>query len=276
MTPDRFQSRPPQQVEQVHKKQTLFEKIDAALRDKDTAFAKLLEAISPEKGEEYLNSNVKRFLDLSIAIPAAVISTPIITILGIAKKLEDGGTAFFVQERYRKFQSSEQDSDDTFQIWKIRSMVEGAEKDAENIAVRGSQEKHDPRATSIGKVMRKYKLDELPQLYQVVSGQLSLVGVRPIPSEPLARIQKRHAPNHVERCIFEGWKQEYGKGKKGLTGITQVRESGKRIDEEAFHYDTFYTKNASLGLDLYLLWATLGRILDTYPQRKSRAKEVKE
>ncbi len=196
--------------------------------------------------------------------------------LGIAKKLEDGGTAFFIQERYQEIPRTNDDTVKTFKIWKIRSMVEGAEKDAEKVAVRGSQEKADPRATKLGAMMRRYKLDELPQLYQVITGELSAVGIRPIPHEPISRIESRHARDHAVPCIFEEWKHSYGKGKKGLTGISQVKESGRRIDEEAFHYDTFYTKNASLGLDLYLLWATLGRMLDTYPRRKSRAKEVKE
>ncbi len=197
------------------KEQTLFEKIDGVLRDKDTAFARLLEAVSPEKGEEYLNSKLKRFLDLSIAVSAAIISTPVIAVLGIAKKLEDGGTAFFIQERYQKIPN------------------------------------------------------------QVVLGQLSAIGVRPLPSDIVKRLSSSSEEKEPSK-LFNEWGLAYGAGRKGLTGLQQVRGIGKRIPGERFHYDIFYTKNAILGLDLYLLWATLGRILGTYPRRKSRAKEVKE
>lgn len=276
MTTERFQSPSPQPGEQEQKKQTLFEKIDATLRDKDTAFAQLLKAVSPEKGEKYLNSHLKRFLDLSIAVPAAVISTPVIAVLGIAKKLEDGGTAFFVQERYNTIPDAVGDdleTADMLKVWKIRSMYEGAEKDASKVLKKGVAESSDPRQTKLGKTLRKYKLDELPQLFQVLTGQLSAIGARPLPALSV-RVLSGLSEGREPSPLFNDWVLAYNKGKKGLTGLEQVRESGMRMSGERFHYDLFYTKNASLGLDLYLLWATIGRILGTYPRRKSRIKEI--
>ena len=238
MTPERFQSPPPKPVEREQKEQTLFEKIDATLRDKETAFAKLLEAISPEKGEEYLNSNVKRHLDRLIAVPAAVISTPIIVVLRIAKKLEDGGTAFFVQERYRNIPNDASSKSDMLKVWKIRTMYEGAEKDVSKVLKRGVEEKLDPRQTKFGKTLRKYKLDELPQLFQVITGQLSAIGARPLPRSSIdmwSGLSEGKEPSP----LFNDWASAYNKGKKGLTGLHQVRESGMRVSGERFHYDFF-------------------------------------
>jgi|GEM_PF-2171791 len=264
-----------QPQEQSQKQKSLFEKIDALLRDKDTAFAKILESLSPKKGDEYLNSTLKRILDLTVAVPAAVIATPAIALLGIAKKIEDGGTAFFIQERYDSIPLEGSDDTKLLTVWKIRSMVEGAEKDAPSVIREGLPEGTDPRVTQLGKTMRGYKLDELPQLYQAVIGQLSAVGVRPLPRESIKKFDT-DPHEYKSRLLYREWAQAYGKGKKGLTGLHQVRDSGMRISKEIFHYDIFYTKNASLGLDLYLLWATLGRVLGYYPRRKRWIKSEHE
>lgn len=271
---ERFQPSPTP-IERAKKEKTFYEKIDASFRDKDTAFAHLLEAISPEKGEEYLNGKLKRFLDLSIAVPAVVISTPVVAVLGIVKKLEDGGSAFFVQERYQTIPQENKEDAKTFRIWKIRSMVEGAEKDASRVLKRGVDEKLDPRQTKLGKTLRRYKFDELPQFFHVISGKLSAIGARPLPPSSV-RVLNGSSEGKEPSSLFHEWVSAYNKGKKGLTGLQQVRGTEKRMSGERFHSDIFYTKNASLGLDLYLLWATIGRILGTYPRRKSRTKEVKE
>ena len=109
----------------------------------------------------------------------------------------------------------------------------------------------DPRNTRLGSFMRKYQLEELPQLLQVISGKLSLMGLRPNTEYGFEYLQDIWSKDRYNR-----WKDAYQSGRLGLSGVNQVFGSLLKEDDKRYHTDVFYTKHASLGLDLYLLWKT--------------------
>ncbi len=109
----------------------------------------------------------KRFFDLSATLLGLIVLTPVFLVIPIVIMLQDGGPAFFRQERIGQWGKP-------FKIWKFRSMVLDAAKTGECITIG-----NDPRITPFGSWIRKYKIDELPQLFNVLCGQMSLVGPRP-------------------------------------------------------------------------------------------------
>ena len=132
-----------------------------------------------------------------------------------------------------------------FSVYKFRSMLEGAERDTGPVWTR----KDDPRRTPLGRVLRQFSLDELPQLWNVLLGDMSLVGPRP--ERPFFVEQfKRHVPQYMLRH----------KVKSGMTGWAQV--NGWRGDtsiEKRIEYDLYYIENWSVGLDFKILWLTVIR-----------------
>jgi lipopolysaccharide/colanic/teichoic acid biosynthesis glycosyltransferase len=186
-------------------------------------------------------------LDVVVGIPSAAVAAPIVAGLAAIKKVEDGDEAFLTQARLIN-------KEETFRMIKLRSMVRHAERHDSLAVSEGKNHYDDPRATRLGSFMRRYHLDELPQIFQVVLGQMTLVGNRPILPKYAEHLSKRWSKER-----FQKWICDYGKGRKGITGIYQVFGPQKRHDESRFHMDTLYTRCASLGLDLYILWRTLRR-----------------
>lgn len=109
----------------------------------------------------------KRLFDLFFVIPGLVVLSPVLAIIAVIIKLKDGGNVLFKQVRVGK-------NGEHFKVFKFRTMVLDAEKMGNKVTTGD-----DPRITSIGKILRKYKLDELPQLFNVLKGDMSLVGPRP-------------------------------------------------------------------------------------------------
>lgn len=232
-------------------KRGIVEKIDRYLRRSNTALAELANAVCPYRGTEYLNSRMKRFLDLGVAIPAAVVATPAVTLLGVAKRLEDGGSAFFVQERLG------QHDRETIKLVKIRCMQPQSDAGARNLQIaRGLEPSKDPRNTRLGAFMRKYQLEELPQVFQIIQGKLSVMGIRPNTQYGFDNLQNMWSENRYDR-----WLRAYHSGPMGVSGLNQVIGSELKEDEKRFHLDVFYAKNASFGLDLYLLWKTATKLI---------------
>lgn len=229
----------------------LINKIDTYLRSSDTVLARVVDSICPYKGEEYLNSRYKRTLDLAISIPATVVTAPMVAALCLAKKIEDGGPAFFVQKRVDKTPG------ESIEIIKIRSMRPNSDRGRQSLQIaQGIKASEDPRNTKFGSFMRKYNLDELPQLFQVLSGKLSMVGIR---------LSSEGVFDYLEDVWttdrFEKWKNAYQTTRLGLTGVNQIFGSSLKENNKRYHPDVFYTRHASLGLDLYLLWKTVSKSL---------------
>lgn len=221
---------------------------DKYLRRPDTLLGRAVSHLSSSPGKEYLNSKRKRVLDLAVSIHASIICTPAITVLGMAKKLEDGGSVFYKQKRSGQF--------GRLDVYKIRSMHEDADKQKDTAqAVKGKAGHEDPRATRLGRVLRKYGLDELPQLFQIASGHMSISGIRPMSTNGMRYLKEVWSEER-----YKNYKKLYSTALPGLTGLHQARGNNLKRDDLRYHHDRFYIKHASLGFDLYILWKTVKRL----------------
>jgi exopolysaccharide biosynthesis polyprenyl glycosylphosphotransferase len=177
---------------------------------------------------------VKRLMDLFFGIIATILSLPVGLILSVLIKL-DGGPVFYSQERLTK-------GNKPFKIYKFRTMIPDAEKMSGPVLA----EDKDPRITPIGRFMRAVRLDELPQLLNVIKGDMSLVGPRP------------ERPFFCEQ--FEKDIPEYRfrlKVKAGLTGLAQVEGKYNTTVEDKLRYDLIYIYNYSLLRDLVIMLQTI-------------------
>jgi len=194
---------------------------------------------------------VKRALDLAAAAFLALITLPLMAVLAVAIKLDSRGPVFFRQERIL-------DSRRTFRIWKLRTMVADAEERKPGLAHLNVHTQHggdgkmfkienDPRITRVGRLLRKHSLDELPQLINVLVGEMSLVGPRPL-------IPEEH------RYVTE-WRRRRLELKPGVTGLWQVNGRSNVAFEEMVELDYRYVTNWSPWLDLTLLLRTFSVVL---------------
>lgn len=181
---------------------------------------------------------VKRTMDLVLCLGAMVVAAPIMAVVAIAIKIEDGGPVFYKQARSSR-------NGKVFNILKFRSMVVDAEKDGHAVPATDD----DPRITKVGRVIRASRIDELPQLLNIIKGDMSLVGPRP---ERLEHMEKygREIPEFDFR----------GKVKGGLTGYAQVYGKYNTSAYDKIRLDLMYIENYSLLLDMKLILTTI-RIL---------------
>jgi len=190
--------------------------------------------------EDYL----KRLLDILCSFLLLVISIPLFFIIAILIKIDSKGPVFFLQKRCGK-------DGREFNMYKFRTMV----KDAETLKKRLKNEmdgpmfklKDDPRITVIGGILRKLSLDELPQLLNVLKGEMSLVGPRPLADE--------------EMVGDDIWREIRLSVRPGMTGLWQImgRDSGKFSDW--ITYDTEYVQKRSLFMDIKILFLTITTVL---------------
>jgi Undecaprenyl-phosphate glucose phosphotransferase len=181
-------------------------------------------------------SLVKRTVDVGISTAALILLSPLFAAVALAIRLQDGGPIFYRQRRMGL-------DGRPFEILKFRSMVPGAED--ESGPTWASAE--DPRRTRIGRFLRRWSVDELPQLTNVLRGEMSLVGPRPERPEFVREFKERfpqYMLRHRVRAGMTGWAQVHGW--RGNTSLT------KRIE-----YDLYYIENWSLSLDIKILWMTL-------------------
>lgn len=191
---------------------------------------------------------VKRIVDLMICIPAILLLLPVLAVLAIRIRKDSKGSAFFCQNRVGLKGRS-------FTIYKFRTMVQDAEKlqrikiDVNHLDDFVFQTRNDPRVTRIGAFLRKTSLDELPQLFNVMIGNMSLVGPRPEIHE-IADLYNQKQSQRL--CV-----------KPGITGLAQVMGRGELPLGETVAYDLEYIKNISLSYDLDILWKTF-RVVITH------------
>ena len=181
-------------------------------------------------------SLVKRTLDASISALALGLFSPVLAAIAAAIRLSDGGPVFYRQRRMGL-------DGRPFDILKFRSMVVGAE---EGLGPTWAQPQ-DPRRTRVGGFLRRWSLDELPQLVNVFKGEMSLVGPRPERPEFVREFKEKfpqYMLRHRVRAGITGWAQVHGW--RGNTSLS------KRIE-----YDLYYIENWSLSLDIKILWMTL-------------------
>jgi sugar transferase (PEP-CTERM system associated) len=187
-------------------------------------------------------ASLKRAFDLSAASLLFVLTLPVMGLTAILVRLTSPGPALYHQARVGQHGK-------TFTIHKFRSMRQDAEAGTGAVWA----QKDDPRITLFGKIMRKTRLDELPQLWNVLRGEMSFVGPRPERPEFVQELTQQ-IPFYGQRHVV----------KPGVTGWAQVRYTyGSSVEDamEKLQYDLFYIKHLSLPLDLYILFETVKTVL---------------
>jgi len=189
---------------------------------------------------------VKRALDIGLALLGLVVAAPLALIVTLAIRLESPGPALFSQTRVGE-------NGRRFSIYKLRSMRRGAEDEKQQLRNLNEASgplfkiKDDPRLTHVGRFLRRASLDELPQLINVLRGEMSLVGPRPGLPEEVAQ--------------YQTWHRQRLEVSPGITGLWQVSGRSDLSFDEMCLLDIYYIENWSLGLDLTILLRTIPRVL---------------
>lgn len=185
---------------------------------------------------------VKRVLDIAGACIGLLVLAPFFALIALVIKLDSPGPVFVLLDRITLGRK--------FSMYKFRSMVDNAHAMKAQLAEYNERKDggplfkmhNDPRVTRLGRFLRKYRIDELPQLFNVVRGEMSLVGPRPHEPEEIAQYERHHKKLLVMRA--------------GITGMAQIAGSSELPFEEEVKLDTYYIENWSLALDVKILFKT--------------------
>ncbi|MDO5100741.1 MAG: sugar transferase [Eubacteriales bacterium] len=188
-----------------------------------------------------LNLLIKRILDTVLSLLGLIIISPIFLVLMVLIRVTSVGPVFFFQERLGY-------KGKVFKIIKFRTMVVNAENMGTGVVI---NEKSDPRITKIGKILRKTSLDELPQLINVIKGDMALVGPRPpVPYHPYDGYRN-----------YPDWAVKRFEVKPGITGLAQVELKSDASWEERIVVDNKYVDRFSVGYDFVIILKTIGAVL---------------
>ncbi|MFN9973685.1 MAG: sugar transferase, partial [Phycisphaerae bacterium] len=177
---------------------------------------------------------------------------PLLLAVALSIKLSDGGPVLYTSKRVGR-------GGRTFDFFKFRSMVVDADRRKDELRAHNEADgrlfkmRNDPRVTPIGRFIRKYSIDELPQLLNVVRGEMNLVGPRPLPAEDLAGIE------HDAEMRY--WFEQRGKVNPGITGMWQVAGRSDLGFTEMVRLDISYIQNWSFWLDVQILLKTIPAVL---------------
>ncbi|SOD19625.1 sugar transferase [Pedobacter xixiisoli] len=202
--------------------------------------------------KQYKAPFAKRFLDLAISISAFIVLSPLLIIIAILIKLDSKGPIFYTSKRVGTGYK-------IFDFYKFRSMRVNADKEVENLKATTANQygdsaffkmKDDPRVTKLGNFLRNSSIDELPQLFNVIKGDMSIVGNRPLPLY------------EAEQLTTNEWSMRF-LGPAGITGLWQIIKRGKSdmSDRERKKLDNFYNKKFSIWLDLKIILMTVPVLL---------------
>jgi lipopolysaccharide/colanic/teichoic acid biosynthesis glycosyltransferase len=179
---------------------------------------------------------VKRLIDIVLGGIGALLSAPLVGLLAVAIRIESPGHPIYTQTRVGK-------DGRLFQIYKLRTMVRGAEFTGAGLAI----QEGDDRITRLGTFLRRYSLDELPNLWNVLLGEMAIVGPRPtIPVQVEQYTDRQRGRLAV---------------KPGITGWAQINGRASLPWSERIELDLWYVEHYSLALDLRILWKTVGMVL---------------
>lgn len=187
-----------------------------------------------------------RIIDVVGALVGILLSAPLLLLSVLAIKLTSRGPAFFVQIRVGR-------GGKLFRMYKLRTMVQNAQSQQKELMKKNEQDgpafkmKNDPRVTRLGRFLRKFSIDEIPQFLNVLKGEMSLVGPRP----PLPREVKSYQKWHLQRLMV----------KPGLTGLWQVSGRNRINFDEWVRLDIRYIKQRSLLYDIKIMFKTIKVVL---------------
>jgi lipopolysaccharide/colanic/teichoic acid biosynthesis glycosyltransferase len=190
-------------------------------------------------------SVAKRVFDLVISVLLFPLALVILTLCYVAIKIDTPGPVFFFQRRTGL-------GGKPFKVYKLRTMVQNAAELREKLMHLNELKPpdfkitNDPRVTRVGRFLRKTSLDELPQLFNVLKGEMTLVGPR---------------PSSYEAHTYELWHTARFELKPGITGLAQVCGRSELLLDEKLRFDISYWRNMSLWLDCKILWRTVGVVL---------------
>jgi len=196
--------------------------------------------------EHWLSLALKRVLDVALSVILLAATWPLFFVIAVAIKLDSDGPVVFRQTRVGK-------NGKPFTLYKFRTMVKDAEARLREVGHLNEggpfmvKIRNDPRITRVGKFLRRSSLDELPQLVNVLQGNMSLVGPRP------------QTPDEV--ALYNSEQRRRLKVKPGLTGLWQVKARGSANFDEWVYFDIKYIENWSLCLDFRIMVATLKQLL---------------
>jgi len=202
------------------------------------------------KPVEVSRQRIKRVFDFLGALFLLIVFSPLFLVIAIATKLESPGPVFFKQKR------SLSDIYPSFECYKFRSMDVNADRDKEKLRHLNESNgalfkmKKDPRLTKVGRFIRKYSLDELPQLINVLKGEMSLVGPRPLPVSDFSYLK-------YEEHDTSNYFRYRAKAKPGMTGLWQISGRSTLGFREMVLLDLYYIDNRSLLFDLEILLQTI-------------------
>jgi exopolysaccharide biosynthesis polyprenyl glycosylphosphotransferase len=189
----------------------------------------------------------KRGLDVVVATTCLVLASPLLALAALAVKLQDGGPILFAHDRVGQHGRR-------FRVFKLRTMVPDAERRLAELGLRNQRQggplfkvDDDPRVTKVGRFLRQASIDELPQLVNVLRGEMSLVGPRPALPREAAQFDEELRSQRLSV-------------RPGITGLWQIEARDNPAFGAYRRLDLFYVENWSLGLDLMILWATVGRV----------------
>ncbi|MCG0276570.1 MAG: sugar transferase [Thermosediminibacteraceae bacterium] len=182
---------------------------------------------------------LKRAFDIIASFLGLVILSPLILLVALLIKLTSEGPVFYYQERVGEYGR-------TFKVCKFRTMIKDAEKYTGPVLAT----ENDPRITPLGRILRTFRIDEIPQLFNVLKGEMSIVGPRP--ERPVFVNQfKKENPHYKYRHLV----------KPGITGLAQVLAKYKTSADDKLRYDLYYIRNYSFLLDLIIIFLTIKAIL---------------
>jgi lipopolysaccharide/colanic/teichoic acid biosynthesis glycosyltransferase len=184
-----------------------------------------------------VSHKASRALDLLVASLVLAVASPLLAVAAILIKLESRGPVFYRQRRIGR-------AGEPFELWKLRTMVQGAESRGAGVYV----VEGDSRITRVGRVLRRFSLDELPNLVNVIKGEMAVVGPRPTVQEQVDRYSERQRRRLEVR--------------PGITGWAQVKGRASLPWPERIELDVWYVEHRSLSLDLRILAKTV-RLLAT-------------
>ncbi len=211
--------------------ETVFEKIPVSLMDDD------MTVIILSKDKNFFYRCASRLLDILVGLTLIVITLPITIISAIAIKVEDRRNIFYTQKRVGK-------NSEHFLIWKLQSMKQNAETDGAVWA-----DKKDLRITKFGNILRSLHIDEIPQMINIIRGDIALVGPRPERPEFVENLEKEIPYYFLRHSITPGF-----------TGWAQIKyRYARTVDDsqDKFEYDLYYLKNRNIFLDIGILFKTV-------------------